>query len=588
MKRLEKTLRNALYCIKYIWALNPHYIMLTMLVSVVASAFNIISLYVLKYITTTLEANSVIGFLSVIVLMFVISIVLSFVNGNIGYLLEPIMQNKINEKIQNTIYDKAKKFDLEEFENKDFYNLYYFVIENGKSIIIKSVNMISNILTCVLSTFGICGIVIQYDFIVVLIAGIGVVISYLCSMKMKQMQHNFKINTIQNDREISYIKRLFYIRDYMKEILVFPQSNVIGEKNKEAWNELNNLSKEWGKKLCIQYIKIMQVNEITELIIMMYLGYKVIIGEILLSEFIVLYTGIQQMIQQLKLLIDSIPELYSNALDIDKYFEFMNKETVYDKDLQEVKRIYFIKFKNVSFSYDNDKKNINDVSFELGDNVKTLAIVGKNGSGKSTIVKLLTGFYHNYTGNIFINDIDLNMLSIESYRMRIAIMFQDFRLFSMSISQNIKMKYEIGSTENGEIDTILDFVKLKDKIIKLPNKADTILSKEFDEKGIYLSGGEQQKIALARSLLKQADVIILDEPFSEMDNFSATEVLKEIRRIIGDRMLILITHRLEGLSDIDEIILMEDGCVAERGTEKELLQQYGKYYELHETYKTRR
>lgn len=195
MKRLEKTLRNALYCIKYIWVLNPHYIMLTMLGSVVASAFNIISLYVLKYITTTLEANSIISFLSAIVLMFVISIVLSFVNGNIGYLLEPIMQNKINEKIQNTIYDKAKKFDLEEFENKDFYNLYYFVIENGKSVIVKSVNMISSILTCVLSSFGICGIVIQYDFIVVLISGIGVVISYVCSMKMKQMQHNLKIDT---------------------------------------------------------------------------------------------------------------------------------------------------------------------------------------------------------------------------------------------------------------------------------------------------------------------------------------------------------------------------------------------------------
>lgn len=582
MKKLGKTLENTLYSIKYIWEISPQYIMLTIFGSVVASAFNIISLYVLKYIATTLEANNVSGFLSAIVLMFVISIVLSMVNGNIGYLLEPIMQNNITEKIQNDIYEKAKQFYFEEFENKDFYNLYYFVIENGKSSIVKSVNMISGILTCILSSFGICGIVLQYDFVVVIIAGIGVVISYVCSMQMKQIQHNFKIDTIPNNREISYIQRIFYIKDYIKEILAFSQSNVIEEKYKEAWKNLNNLTKKWGKRLCILYIIIMQVNEITELLILVYLGYQVITGKILLSEFLVLYTGIQQMIQQLKLVIENIPELYSNALDIDKCFEFMNKKTGHEKDLREVDRISFIKFKDVSFSYDNERKNIDKVSFELGDKIKTLAIVGKNGSGKSTITKLLTGFYHSYTGDIYINDTNLNLLSRESYRARIAIMFQDFKLFSMTIAQNLKMKYEINDFEKREINTILDFVQLNDEIRKLPNKTDTILSKEFDENGIYLSGGEQQKIALARSLLQQADVIILDEPFSNMDNLSATKVLNGIRRIIGDRMLILITHRLEGLSDIDEIIFMEDGCIAERGTEKELLQKQGKYYELYE------
>lgn len=582
MKKLGKTLENTLYSIKYIWEISPQYIMLTIFGSVVASAFNIISLYVLKYIATTLEANNVSGFLSAIVLMFVISIVLSMVNGNIGYLLEPIMQNNITEKIQNDIYEKAKQFYFEEFENKDFYNLYYFVIENGKSSIVKSVNMILGILTCILSSFGICGIVLQYDFVVVIIAGIGVVISYVCSMQMKQIQHNFKIDTIPNNREISYIQRIFYIKDYIKEILAFSQSNVIEEKYKEAWKNLNNLTKKWGKRLCILYIIIMQVNEITELLILVYLGYQVITGKILLSEFLVLYTGIQQMIQQLKLVIENIPELYSNALDIDKCFEFMNKKTGHEKDLREVDRISFIKFKDVSFSYDNERKNIDKVSFELGDKIKTLAIVGKNGSGKSTITKLLTGFYHSYTGDIYINDTNLNLLSRESYRARIAIMFQDFKLFSMTIAQNLKMKYEINDFEKREINTILDFVQLNDEIRKLPNKTDTILSKEFDENGIYLSGGEQQKIALARSLLQQADVIILDEPFSNMDNLSATKVLNGIRRIIGDRMLILITHRLEGLSDIDEIIFMEDGCIAERGTEKELLQKQGKYYELYE------
>ena len=294
-----------------------------------------------------------------------------------------------------------------------------------------------------------------------------------------------------------------------------------------------------------------------------------------MGEFIVLYTGIQQMIQQVKAVIASVPELYSNALDLDKYFEFMNMETDMGKIV--VKRISQIRFDNVSFSYGTNKEVLNNISFTLGDNERKIALVGKNGSGKSSIIKLLLGFYRDYKGEICINNNELRDLSKEDYRKRISVLYQDFRLFSMTVNQNVSMQYE-DSEET--VTELLKMVKIYEKIKSFPAQNKTILSKEFDKSGIYLSGGEQQKIGLARTLFRESDVLILDEPFSSLDHLSMNSILKEIERTYPDKIIILITHNLHDLSGMDRILFLENGRILEEGTEKELLSQQGQYYQM--------
>ena len=569
-------INNTIYCIKYIWKIDRKYILLMIVISILTSLFNIINLSILRYITEAITMQEMKYFLMIICLMLLLSVVIAIINGSASYLYEPLLQNRIIEKIQSDIYAKAKTFNLEEYDNEEFYDLYYFVAENGKTGILNAITLTTGILTSLMSVMGISSIILQYDFWVISCAFIGVGISCLCSMRMKNLQYKFKIESVPYNREINYIHRIFYLNEYIKEIITFSKSRIFEKKYQAAWSGMNEITNKWGKQIRMQYIGVMLIDSITEIFILIYLGYNTILGKMTIGEFIVLYTGIQQMIKQMKAAVASVPEIYSNALDLEKYFEFMNRRTGEGKE--KVNMIEEIRFENVDFSYrDSDKNILHNINFSIGKNNKRIALVGKNGSGKSTIIKLLLGFYEGYDGNIYINSNELRDLSKKEYRNRLSILYQDFRLFSMTVNQNVSMEYE---NEEEKVDELLKIASVYEKIKNLPLKNQTVLSKEFDKAGIYLSGGEQQKIGLARTLFRTADLVVLDEPFSSMDQLSANKILKEMETTYPDKMMILITHDLHDLSGMDKILVLDEGKIVEEGTEKELILKKGKFFQM--------
>lgn len=575
-KEKSRMINNTIYCIKYIWKIDRKYILLMIVISILTSLFNIINLSILRYITEAITMQEMKYFLMIICLMLLLSVVIAIINGSASYLYEPLLQNRIIEKIQSDIYAKAKTFNLEEYDNEEFYDLYYFVAENGKTGILNAITLTTGILTSLMSVMGISSIILQYDFWVISCAFIGVGISCLCSMRMKNLQYKFKIESVPYNREINYIHRIFYLNEYIKEIITFSKSRIFEKKYQAAWSGMNEITNKWGKQIRMQYIGVMLIDSITEIFILIYLGYNTILGKMPIGEFIVLYTGIQQMIQQMKAAVASVPEIYSNALDLEKYFEFMNRRTGEGKE--KVNMIEEIRFENVDFSYrDSDKNILHNINFSIGKNNKRIALVGKNGSGKSTIIKLLLGFYEGYDGNIYINSNELRDLSKKEYRNRLSILYQDFRLFSMTVNQNVSMEYE---NEEEKVDELLKIASVYEKIKNLPLKNQTVLSKEFDKAGIYLSGGEQQKIGLARTLFRTADLVVLDEPFSSMDQLSANKILKEMETTYPDKMMILITHDLYDLSGMDKILVLDEGKIVEEGTEKELILKKGKFFQM--------
>lgn len=575
-KEKSRMINNTIYCIKYIWKIDRKYILLMIVISILTSLFNIINLSILRYITEAITMQEMKYFLMIICLMLLLSVVIAIINGSASYLYEPLLQNRIIEKIQSDIYAKAKTFNLEEYDNEEFYDLYYFVAENGKTGILNAITLTTGILTSLMSVMGISSIILQYDFWIISCAFIGVGISCLCSMRMKNLQYKFKIESVPYNREINYIHRIFYLNEYIKEIITFSKSRIFEKKYQAAWSGMNEITNKWGKQIRMQYIGVMLIDSITEIFILIYLGYNTILGKMPIGEFIVLYTGIQQMIQQMKAAVASVPEIYSNALDLEKYFEFMNRRTGEGKE--KVNMIEEIRFENVDFSYrDSDKNILHNINFSIGKNNKRIALVGKNGSGKSTIIKLLLGFYEGYDGNIYINSNELRDLSKKEYRNRLSILYQDFRLFSMTVNQNVSMEYE---NEEEKVDELLKIASVYEKIKNLPLKNQTVLSKEFDKAGIYLSGGEQQKIGLARTLFRTADLVVLDEPFSSMDQLSANKILKEMETTYPDKMMILITHDLHDLSGMDKILVLDEGKIVEEGTEKELILKKGKFFQM--------
>ena len=241
-------------------------------------------------------------------------------------------------------------------------------------------------------------------------------------------------------------------------------------------------------------------------------------------------------------------------------------------------KINSITFNNVSFKYpDCDFYALKNISVNINKG-KKYAVVGQNGSGKSTFIKLLCNLYEPENGTICINNINVNEFDLNEYWTLLSVIFQDFSLFSFSLGQNIAVNETI---DENKLESIIDAVGFHERYINMEKGIDTLLYKNFDEKGVEISGGEAQKIALARAIYKDGEIFILDEPTAALDPIAESELYNNFNRIVQDKTVIYISHRLASCKFCDEIIVFDKGQIVQVGTHENLLKDSnGKYYEL--------
>lgn len=206
-----------------------------------------------------------------------------------------------------------------------------------------------------------------------------------------------------------------------------------------------------------------------------------------------------------------------------------------------------------------------------------MAFVGHNGAGKTTLVKLMMGLYEVTEGEICISGENINRYESRAYHARFGTVFQDLQVFALPIAQNVLMKEPENEEERRLVEVALEKAQFGEKLKKLPKGIDTVISKEFDEEGVVLSGGEAQKIAIARIFAKNPDVVILDEPSSALDPIAEYNMYKNMMKIAGDKTVIFISHRLSSARVADRIYMLENGTVTETGTHDSLMAEDGAY-----------
>lgn len=280
-------------------------------------------------------------------------------------------------------------------------------------------------------------------------------------------------------------------------------------------------------------------------------------------------------------IVQGILSLCQNNLYVKQLFDFLDmpEEDEVEEAEQRVSHIDSIEFRNVSFKYPNTPKNaISNISFKLNRNEK-LAIVGKNGSGKSTIVKLITQLYSNFEGDILINGQSIRDLNKESFREKMGVVFQDFVQYEMTVKDNVGFG-DVNQKENDQLVwKAIEQSGITKLINTLPNKLNTMLGKWFDD-GQQLSGGQWQRVAIARAFMRNADVYILDEPSSYLDPHSEKEVFNKFEQLTHQKIGVFISHRLSSAKTADNIILLEEGRIIEAGSHDSLMRLNGTYAEM--------
>ncbi|MGM9973405.1 MAG: ABC transporter ATP-binding protein, partial [Clostridiaceae bacterium] len=429
---------------------------------------------------------------------------------------------------------------------------------------------------------GLVVIMLQLSWLLVVVLLITIALMLFIQARFAKYQQKFFQDLIPVNRKYGYYISLCFDDLGHKDVRLYNMSDMIGDKIIEFDKEMVAWFTEYRHKSAI-YMGFYQVINVLQVVLAYgYVGIRCIVD----------FGGGLISIGSLTMYVNSainfslaIFEIGRNVVTINQMFNYLEPfleliELPEEKEIsgsEVLKEINSIRFENVTFSYPKtDKKVLEDISFEIKKGEK-ISIVGLNGAGKSTIVKLICRLYKPDSGKIYINDRDIYDYEYDSYNSSMSAVFQDFKLFNFSIEENITCR---AVDKNKDlVEKIIDEVGMTEKIKKLPKGLKSLFGKAYDIEGIEMSGGQSQKIAIARALYKNGSLIILDEPTSALDPIAEAEIYESFNKLVGEKTAIYISHRMSSSVFCDKILVINKGRIEDFDSHENLMRKTESTYQ---------
>lgn len=427
-----------------------------------------------------------------------------------------------------------------------------------------------SIITNIAALIGVIAILLFSSPLVIIFQILSVVFFSFFNKKIKTIEIESFKNLSKSNRIFGYL--FFELSDfsYGKDIRLYDATNLFNHLSTKHLDDQTNIWKERSIKSKKQYYKMNFSNLVCNILVFSYIGLKVIKNFITIGDFSMCVTASNDFTNCCQAIVQSIQEILKRSNYVNEYLKFMEYPVALPKGTKSVdlNKTHIIEFKNVSFKYPrSDKYVLKNVSIKIP-NAQHLAVVGLNGAGKTTFIKLLCRLYDVTDGEILIDDINIKEYSDDEYRKLFAVVFQDFKLLAFSLKENIAFSPDV---PDSQIDDVLKLAGLYDDAQKLPQKNDTCIYKSFDESGVELSGGQKQKTAIARALYKNSPIVILDEPTAALDPLAEAEIYEDFNKMVGGKTAIYISHRLSSCKFCDQIAVFSEGNIKEYGTHDQLM-----------------